>query len=275
MKKISGLFIVLITFTSQAFNQNSLLLNPNFESTTWPAIAWMTQTNTGASIICNENDPIFAAANITARSGSRFAYIGGGQTPKGKYEGSLAQEFEVPYSGIGNLTFYYKYIRESVDPGSYVKILIDGNEVWSIAPHFIVDADENYVQVQINIGHIDAGQHTFELQAYEFPLGGDLPMQFAFDDISFQSTSTASVEQNNTNQLNVVVYNGMIQLSTSQSIDQDVMIELIDLNGKSVLSNKVRFTNHMSIEKPVVSPGIYVISIKTNQQIFTKKVYLQ
>jgi hypothetical protein len=235
----------------------------------------MSQTNTGAAIISNENEPLFTAINVTARSGSHFAYIGGSQTPKGKYECTLAQEFEIPEDGIGHLSFYYRYIRESVDPGSYIKILMDGNEVWSIAPHFIVDAEETYVQVQINLGHMNAGHHTFELSGYEFPVGGDLPMQFAFDDISFQSTTTASIENNVQNELNVIVSNGMIQLNTVQELNQDVVVEMTDLSGKIVMTNPIRYTNQTSFVKPTVVAGIYLISLKTNQQVFTKKVFLQ
>src|SRR5687768_6209728 len=121
MKKVIISLFVLSNLT--LFSQNSLLLNPNFEFTTWPEVAWMSQTNTGAAIISSEYEPEFTAINVTARSGWHFAYIGGSQTPNGKYECTLAQEFEVTKDGTGHLTFYYRYIRESVDPGSYIKIL--------------------------------------------------------------------------------------------------------------------------------------------------------
>jgi hypothetical protein len=270
--------LVIINFVlfnlSLTFSQNSLLLNANFESTTWPDITWMTQTNTGANMIADENDAVFTAINVHARSGSHFAYIGGGQNAKGRYEGSLAQEFEVPYEGNGHLTFYYRYIRESVDPGSYVKILIDGNEIWSIAPHFIVDAEESYVQVQINMGHLSAGPHTFELKGYEFPAGGDLPMQFAFDDVSFMVASTASVDESSNNNLNIIMFSSTIQLTTSKNIDQDVVVEITDLSGKTIFSNRVFFGNSYTIIQPPVVNDIYIVSLKTNQKIFTQKIYL-
>ena len=152
----------------------------------------MSQTNTGNDLIVNEDNFFSINHHLHAHSGNYFVAIGGVQDASGLYQATLGQQFNT-ITGNGHLGFYYKYGRESVDPGSYVSVLIDGIEVWSIAPHYIVDASDEYEYISVDLGHLDAGQHTIELKAYEHPLGGDLPMLFSFDDVALQVTSTASI----------------------------------------------------------------------------------
>lgn len=272
MKKIFIFTFVLIQLNI-LFSQNSLLQNSNFETTTWPAMAWMSYSNTGAQLIVNENKHEFITLGVEARSGSHFAFIGGVQNVKGEYEGVLAQEFEVISDGIGELSFYYRYIRESADPGSYIQILIDGNVVWTIAPHFIVDASDEYVEIEVNLGYLNEGTHTFELKGYEFPVGGDLPMKFAFDDISLTTTTTTSIEQTPNTPIKTTIQSNTLQIISDLNLNDQVTITIMDLSGKNILSKQIPYSTNMYIEKPTTSAGIYIVGLHTNQQRYTQKVF--
>jgi len=272
MKKYLFIILVLINI-NPIFSQNSLLRNSNFETTTWPELAWMSYSNTGTQLIVNENKHEFLSLGVEANSGSHFAFIGGVQNVKGEYEGSLAQEFVVITDGIGELSFFYRYIRESADAGSYIQILIDGSVVWTLAPHFIVDASDEYVEVNVNLGYLSAGTHTFELKGYEFPVGGDLPMKFAFDDISLTTTTTASIELTPNTPIKTTIQGNTLQIFSDLNLNDEVTIAIMDLSGKNILSKQIPYSTNMYVEKPNTSTGVYIVSLHTNNQRYTQKVF--
>lgn len=274
MKKALSIIFILFNITA-LFSQNSLLQNSNFENTTWPAMAWMSYSNTGAQLIVHENKHEFTSIGVEAQSGSHFAFIGGVQNVKGEYEGSLAQEFQVFGGGIGELSFYYRYIRESADPGSYIQVLIDGEVVWSIAPHFIVDAMDEYIEIEVDLGYLAEGTHTFELKGYEFPVGGDLPMKFAFDDISLITTSTVSIEQSPGKTIKTILMGNTIQIISDLGLATNVGLEIMDMTGKNIVSQQLPYSSNMSLEKPPVSSGFYIINLHTDNMVHSQKIFLQ
>lgn len=255
--------------------QNSYINNYNFEITNWQNIAWFCNTNTGSPIIVNQNEPFFYKNDISAKSGIYFAYIGGVQSPAGLYEAQLSQEFNLPTAGDANINFYVRYIRESVDPGSVITIRIDGEIVWSVNPHYIVDAETDYKNVSVEVGYLEAGNHIIEIYGYEDPLGGAAPMQFAFDDFVLQTASNASISESNNINLNVICTPGNIQMQTTQDINQNVVIEFLDLSGKTIATSVTYFQNSYSLPVNTLSTGMYVLNLKTNSQIFSRKLFIQ
>jgi len=152
--------------------------------------------------------------------------------------------------------------------------LIDGIEVWSLSPHFIVDASDEYVYVSVDLGYLDAGHHTIELKGYEYPLGGDLPMLFSFDDVTLQLTSTASIEEETTNiELNYLP--GMIQIQSNVSINQDAQIELVDLSGKIIANTLTHFETSCSIPVQFYNTGIYILNFRSEGFNVSKKIFIR
>ncbi len=274
MRIISTLLVVL-AITTNLQSQNSYINNCNFEATNWQSIAWFSQTNTGSPVIVSQTDPFFEKNDIVAHSGLQFAYIGGTQNAGGLYEAQLVQEFNVPYTGVGKMNFYMRYIKESTDPGSMIKIYIDGIAVWSITPHFIVNQSEEYVMETVELGELTAGPHTIEIYGYENPLGGNAPMQFTFDDFILQSTSTSSVNNEENIGLNITCLPGSIQLNTTEMINEDANIELVDLSGKVISSTRVYFQNSYSLPVQLMGAGMYILNIKTNTYHISKKLFIQ
>lgn len=266
---ISSIFAVSLTA------QNSYINNYSFEITDWQSIAWFSNTNTGSPVIVNQNEPFFTKDDIRANSGISFAYIGGVQSPAGLYEGQLAQEFNLPVSGDATISFYVRYIRESVDPGSVITVRIDGEIVWSINPHYIVDASENYEMVSVEVGRLEVGTHNIEIFGYENPLGGDAPMQFAFDDFVLQASSTASINESENIGLSVICTPGNVQIQTQQDINQDVVIEFLDFSGKIISTNVTYFQNSYSLPVSSLSTGMYILNLKTTNQTFSRKLFIQ
>lgn len=273
MRNIITFFLVLLISTLYVSSQNSSIENSDFETTSPVNISWVSQTNTGNDVIVNEDNIFSINNNLHAHSGNYFAAVGGIQDASGLYQSTLGQQFNSG-TGLGHLGFYYKYGRESVDPGSYVTIFIDGMEVWSLSPHFIVDATDEYVYVSVDLGYLDAGQHTIELKSYEHPLGGDLPMLFSFDDVVLQVTSTASVEENNTD-LDLNYLPGMIQIQTNTVIDKDAQIELVDLSGKVIASTITHFETSCSIPVQFYNTGIYILNFRSEGLNVSKKIFIR
>lgn len=257
-------------------SQNSIIQNHDFETTNWQDIAWFSQTNTGSPIIVNQSDAFFIKDDIFAHSGLHFAYIGGVQSPAGLYEGDLVQEFYVPMSGNGQLYFSVRYIQESTDPGSLITISIDDHIVWSVQPHYIVDYPEDYMVKLAEIGYLEAGNHTISIHGYENPLGGDAPMQFAFDDFNLNViASPASVENEENIDLNVFCSNGNIQIQSIEAINKDAVIELLDLSGKVISSSVTYFQHSYTLPVNSFNSGMYILNIKTNKQTISKKLFIQ
>lgn len=273
MRRIIILLFVVILIHLNSSAQNSSIQNSDFETTSPINIAWSSQTNTGSGLIVNEDNILCIDNNLNAHSGNYFAAIGGVQDASGLYQATLAQQFHTT-SGVAHLGFYFKYGRESVDPGSYIRILVDGIEVWSIAPHFVVDASDEYEFVGIQLGHFDAGNHTIELKGYEYPLGGDLPMLFTFDDITLQVTSTASIDEENT-EINLICLPGFVQIQTNKAVNQDAKIELIDLSGKVVASTLTHFESSYNLPVQFYNSGIYILNFRSDDLSISKKIFIQ
>lgn len=273
-KVVTVLLMIGFLNAGNNWSQNSHLQNAGFENTNWQNIGWISQTNTGSEMIVSEDKPIFNNNNVEAYNGSHFACIGGAQSVNGLYEGTLAQEFNLSLGGKAYLNFYYRYIRESVDPGSYVRILVDGIEIWSISPHFIVDASEDYELISLEVGTLEAGNHTIEIKGYEYAVGGDLPMQFAFDDFIFNTISTTSLEEQHMD-IKLICLPGMIQIETAEPINEDVQIELVDLSGKVVASSLTYFERSYSLPVEFYTSGIYILNLKTTTQTRSKKIFIQ
>lgn len=275
MKTIFTLIHVLFLSIAAVSAQNSYINNHSFEATNWQSIAWFSQTNTGSPIIVDQTDPFFAKDHIHAHTGNKFAYFGGIQNAGGLYEASLIQEFSIPFAGNANFTLYYRYVRESTDPGSYVRILVDGNVIWSIAPHFIVDASEDYELKTFDLGYLETGNHVIQIEGYENPLGGDTPMQFTFDDFILQTSATASINDESNLQINTICTPGNILIETNEAIQSEVMIELVDISGKMVSSAVTCFDNTYSLSVPNDRSGIYILNLKTTNKTYSKKIFIQ
>jgi hypothetical protein len=126
----------------------------------------------------------------------------------------------MPTAGNSKLNFYVRYIRESVDPGSIIGIKIDNEVVWSVSPHFIIDSPEDYILKSAELGHLDAGMHTIEIFGYEQPIGGDAPMQFAFDDFTLQAPGTTSIDIEEKPALNFTCLRGLIQIMSVTRVSE-------------------------------------------------------
>lgn len=272
--KISTILFCSVIITATANSQNSLIHNHDFETTNWQSIAWFSQTNMGNPIIVNQNEPFFVKDGIVAHSGLYFAYIGGVESPAGLYDGEISQEFTTTAAGRGQLDFYVRYLSPSVDPGSYITIKIDDEVVWSVSPHYIVDVTEDYELVSLQLGHLEAGNHIISIHGYEYPLGGDAPMKFIFDDFFFSTIETASINDESNIGLNVITTPGNIQIQTSTSLNADASIELVDLSGKVISSAVTYFQNSYSLPVSAMNSGMYILSVKTNIQTLSRKLFI-
>lgn len=274
MRKLFTLTGILLSLQVTAQNVDSYINNHSFELTNWQDISWFSLSNTGNPIIVNQTETYFSKNNITAFNGLHFAFIGGYQNASGSYEAQLAQQFYMPYDGNATLEFHMNTLNISTDPGSSIKIIVDGNAVWSIQPYYIVNSPIGYEKINVNIGFLAAGNHTFELIANENPLGGNTPMRFAFDDFVLQSISTASVNDESLTNFNVISQHGQILIQSHTNIDAEVFVQMMDLSGKIIYSNNVLFGNQFIVPANELSNGIYVVNILVNNKPFSKKVYL-
>lgn len=274
VKKFFTLVFCSAVLTATIYSQNSLILNHDFETTNWQSIAWVSQTNTGSPIIVDQNQPFFVKDGITAHSGIYFAYIGGVQSPAGLYEGEIAQEFTTTIAGSSSLDFYVQHISSSADPGSEISVSIDGNTVWSINPHFITSTSIGYQIIHIETGHIEAGNHTISLHGYENPLGGDQPMKYVFDDFTFMTVETASINDEPNVGFKVITTPGNVQIQTATELNTNAIIELVDLSGKTITSVNTYFQNSYSLPVSSLNSGMYVVSLKTATDIFSRKLFI-
>jgi hypothetical protein len=73
----------------------------------------------------------------------------------------------------------------------------------------------------------------------------------------------------------VICTPGNLQINTTEAINENVTIELVDLSGKIVNSVPVYFQNMYNLPVQNLSEGMYILNIKTNTHLISKKLFIQ
>ncbi len=296
MKKIILAIFTLLFLTNLSFAQI-----PNFSFESWTSMGsyetpdqWGTMNNTSAVV------SVFTATKATpGNPGSFYLNLTSKTTLAGvlngiAVSGKLDSTTMLPVSGFAfnlrpqSLTGKWQHMIYGTSAGSVSVLLTKWNTLSSkrdtvaTAYRALADMIMSWANFSINLTY-QSGEYPdsciIVLQA-----SGSAPTNQDYlyvDNLAFIG-SVASVE-NNTTSLNVVSIfpnpsNSLITINLIGNSTQTTLIELLDLEGRVVISKNAGILPSQSkqiIDVSSLSKGVYIVNIKTGNETVCKKIVLQ
>lgn len=69
--------------------------------------------------------------------------------------------------------------------------------------------------------------------------------------------------------------NGIFEITLSENVSGEINVRIYDLNGRMILSDRVRAEAKLKLDLGNIQRGSYFIELQSNQDLFTKKLLIQ
>jgi hypothetical protein len=195
-------------------------------------------------------------AGISMRDGDQFAkQFGSPNGADGQPDGTNGEDYFF-------VTVYGWYENDD---------LVDSTEIY-LADFRSADANDHYILDQwtdFNLSGLDGSSYfTFGFTSSDVGQWGiNTPLYFAMDNLQYQAADASLAE----NEINFSVYPN--PTSDKLTINSDAgLIKLTDLNGKVILTKEHKTISTINVNG--LPEGLYLIHLKTDSQITTKKVVI-
>lgn len=148
-----------------------------------------------------------------------------------------------------------------------VKIDASGTQLW--ANHYGGSNHEHcYAAMELSDGTYAALGHTLSLS------GNEIADLYMIRDVSQQVTSSSN-KTSSSLQVKVFPNPAQEQLSISGFTNQKLDVQLIDLTGRVILKNIFENEDLKMLSLKGVSKGVYIISMRTNEEILNQKLVVE
>lgn len=184
---------------------------------------------------------------------------------------SVITEYADVYKGFYNWGYQRMAADEYLTLGA-------GDEIWAEGPYWDTGVYDHYLGIrfvdaldQAHYGWIRCDvyedERTVVIKDYAYELQPDLPI------VAGSVESYLPVQENENNSvISVYSFNNTININTSESFGNEILISVFDATGKELTKTN---SNQQHTEVFMHVPeGIYIVEVTSEKNKFVKKVYL-
>lgn len=202
------------------------------------------------------------------KSGSYYSWFGGTTNPE---IGKITQTFNVTTAGTAELKFWWVMpLRNNND---IFKVKIDGVDVYSMDNSTAIF--ETYQEEIINLGNLSAGLHT--IQFYSEKAATPDISNIGLDDITLNVTSVLATQDIGLSS-GINIYTNSLDNTISisnKTLEKNAEIGIYEASGKLLSKKTYDISSTQIISTKGWNPGMYILNIKTEKEIISKKVLVK
>lgn len=228
---------------------------------------WISTSSNYGTTWCTIADCGSGGGPMVPKTGTYYSWFGG--TPSAE-TGTLKQTFNVASAGTAELKFWWVIpLRDATD---IFKVEIDGTEVYALESNTNVFTD--YQEKTIALGNLATGSHT--IRFYSQKTSGH-SHNVALDDVTINVTSGMATQNIGLSSGINIYTNGAdntINISNKTS-QKKATIGVYDASGKLLLDKTYDISTTVVISTKEWKTGMYILKIKTEQGVISKKVIVK
>lgn len=228
---------------------------------------WISTSSNFGTTWCNIADCGTGGGPMVPRTGSYYSWFGGVSAAE---IGTLKQTFNVATAGTAELKFYWVIpFRDATD---IFKVEIDGTEVYALESN--TNIFTTYQEKTVSLGNLAAGSHS--IRFYSAKTAGH-SHNVALDDVTINVTSGMGT-QNIGLSTGINIYTNSLDNTiniSNKTSEKKATIGVYDASGKLLLDKNYDISTTAVISTKGWKTGMYLLKIKTDQGVISKKVIIK